>query len=153
MAQLYGPSNAYEALKFIYDQKTTPGFGKVDRLEDVQLVNLIIERIKLQDRAFILIDAVNECVDPSEVLSHLVNISKSCQNVFIFLSSTNEKDIEECLQQMPRLIVGILGPRDIEKDINMLVKASLESRTRLRQHSPDLKAEITAALTRDAQGM
>lgn len=153
MAQLYGPSNAYEALKSIYDQKTAPGFGKLDRLEDAQLVNLIIERIKVQDRAFILIDAVNECVDPSEVLSHLVNISNSCQNVYIFLSSTNEKDIEECLQQMPRLIVGTLGPRDIEKDINMLVKANLESRTKLRQHSPDLKAEITAALTRDAQGM
>lgn len=54
---------------------------------------------------------------------------------------------------MPRLVVGILGPRDIEKDISMLVKVNLESRTKLRQHSPELKAEITAALTRDAQGM
>ncbi len=153
MAQLYGPSNAYEALKSIYDQKTAQGFGKVDRLEDSQLVILIIERIKVQDRAFILIDAVNECVDPYEILSHLVNISKSCQNVYIFLSSINEKGIEECLQQMPRLVVGILGPRDIEKDINMLVEANLESHTKLRQNSPELKAEITAALTRDAQGM
>lgn len=153
MAQLYGPSNAYEALKSIYDQKTAQGFGKVDRLEDSQLVILIIERIKVQDRAVILIDAVNECVDPYEILNHLVNISKSCQNVYIFLSSINEKGIEECLQQMPRLVVGILRPRDIEKDVNMLVEANLESHTKLRQNSPELKAEITAALTRDAQGM
>lgn len=54
---------------------------------------------------------------------------------------------------MPRLVVGILRPRDIEKDINMLVKANLESHIKLRQISPELKAEITSALTRDAQGM
>lgn len=54
---------------------------------------------------------------------------------------------------MPRLVVGTLGPRDIEKDVSMLVKANLESHTKLRQNSPELKAEITAALTRDAQGM
>lgn len=54
---------------------------------------------------------------------------------------------------MPRLVVGILRPRDIEKDVNMLVKANLENHTKLRQNSPELKAEITSALTRDAQGM
>lgn len=114
---------------------------------------MIIEQIKVQDRAFILIDAVNECVDPYEILGHLVNISKSCQNVYIFISSINEKGIEECLQQMPRLVVGALGPGDIEKDVNMLVKANLESHSKLRQNTPELKAEITATLTRDAQGM
>lgn len=54
---------------------------------------------------------------------------------------------------MPRLVVGTLRPRDIESDINMLVKAKLENHTRLRQHSPELKVEITAVLTRGAQGM
>lgn len=54
---------------------------------------------------------------------------------------------------MPRLVVGTLHPLDIEDDINLLVKANLENHTKLRQHSPELKAEITAALTRGAQGM
>lgn len=54
---------------------------------------------------------------------------------------------------MPHLVIGTLRPKDIEKDVNMLVKANLESHTKLRQNSPELKAEITAVLTRDAQGM
>lgn len=114
---------------------------------------MIVERIKDQDRIFILIDAVNECIDPSELLGQLVKISKSCKNVYLFISSINEKGIEECLHQMPRLVVGTLHPWNIEKDIIMLVKANLENHIRLRQHSPELKAEITASLTRGAQGM
>ena len=114
---------------------------------------MIAEGIKGRDRSFILIDAVNECIDPHEILGHLVHISKICKNVYIFISSINEKGIEECLQRMPRLVVRTLHPRDIENDINMVIKANLEHHTRLRQHSPEIKAEITAALTRGAQGM
>lgn len=54
---------------------------------------------------------------------------------------------------MPRLVVGTLHPWNIEKDVILLVNANLENHTKLRQHSAELKAEITEVLTRGAQGM
>ncbi len=155
MAQLCGSTETYEKVEATYDRNFAKSFGKlkVDKLKNDQLADLIIERIKRQGRTFIFLDAVNESINPYEILSFLVTISKSCDNAYVFISSINEKGIEECLQQMPRSIIETLQQMDMRNDINMLVQASLRDHPKLHLHTPELKQEITLALTHGAQGM
>lgn len=153
LAQLGGSTDMYEKIKFKYDQESAKSFGKPQRMDADQIVPLIIERIRDRGHAFIFLDGVNECGDPEKVLTPLTTIANSCRNVYMFISSINEKGIEDFLQQMPQLIIDTLHPWDIRNDIHMLVQANLETHPRLRQHTPRLKNEITLALTHGAQGM
>lgn len=153
LAQLCGSNDMYEKIKSRYDQEAVKSFGKTQNMDADQIINLIIERIRDRGSAFIFLDAVNECSDPNEVLIPLKIIANSCNNVHMFMSSINEKGIEECLQQMPRLVIETLHLLDLTDDIDMLVQANLETHPRLRQHTPQLKKEIALALTDGAQGM
>lgn len=153
LAQLGGSTDLYEKIKFKYDQESAKGFGKPQMMDDDQIVPLIIKSIRDRGHAIILLDAVNECGDPEKVLTPLKTIANSCENVYMFFSSINEKGIEDFLLQMPRLIIETLHTWDIKNDIHMLVQANLETHPRLRKHTPQLKNEITLALTHGAQGM
>ena len=153
LTQLCGSPDSYAKIKSIYDQKSTKSFGKLEKMNADQSVPLIIERIREQGQAFIFVDAVNECSNPEEVINPLKTIANSCENVHMFFSSINEKGIDDSLQQMPRLMIRALDPWHMMDDIHMLVQANLETHSRLRHHTPQLKDEITQALTRGAQGM
>lgn len=153
LAQLCGSTDTYEKINSRYDQESAKCFSKPQHMDVDESVALIIERIRDRGRTFIFLDAVNECSDPEEVLSPLKTIANSCDSVHVFMSSINEKGIEDCLQDMPRLIIATLHPRDIRNDINMLVQVNLETHPRLRYHTPQLKKEINLALTQGAQGM
>lgn len=118
-----------------------------------QTVTLIVERIKQLGHAFLFLDAVNECGNPDEILTPLKTILNLCDNVHMFISSINEKGIADCMQQMPRLTIETLYSWYMTNDISMLVQANLETHPRLRYHTPQLKKEITLALTHGAQGM
>ena len=54
---------------------------------------------------------------------------------------------------MPNLMEKALLPGDVQDDIGLLVQSTLGSHRRLRQLSPDLKEDITSALSNGAQGM
>lgn len=153
LAQLCGSTDTYEKIKFRYDQESAQSFGKPRKMDVDQAVSLIIERIREQRRAFIFLDALNECSNPDEVLTPLLTIANSCENVHLFLSSINEKGIANGLQRMPHLTIETLHSWDMMNDIYMLVQLSLESHPRLRNHTPQLKKEIVLALTHGAQGM
>lgn len=151
--QLCDSTDFYKKIQHKYDQASTKSFGKPQSMDTDQIVTLIIERIKVQGLAFIFLDAMNECSDPDEVLAPFQTIANCCDNVHMFLSSINEKGIEDILQQMPGLIIETLHPSDMTDDINLLVQSNLETHPRLRRHTPQLKNEITLALTHGAQGM
>lgn len=153
LAQLCGSPDKYEKIKSKFDRESKKSFGKLEKMDADQSVPLIIERIREQGKTFVFVDAVNECSNPEEVLNPLKTIANSCDNVHMFFSSINEKGIEDFLQQMPRLMIRALEPWHMMDDIHMLVQANLETHPRLRHHTPQLKNEITQALSCGAQGM
>ena len=153
LGQLCNSSKEFEELQSAYDKETATSSGKPQKMGVDQLIAFIIQRAKNSARTFIFLDAVNECSDPDRIITCLKTISKSCDNVYTFMSSINEKGIEESLQQMSRLVVYTLHPRDIGTDINLLVQEKLHNHPRLRHHTPQLKEEITVALIHGADGM
>lgn len=153
LAQLCNSTDEFEEIRSIYNKKIATGFSKPQKMDVDQLIVTIVQRVKCSGRTFIFIDAVNESNDPDEILACLRSIAKSCDNVYILMSSINEMGIEESVQQMPRLIVHTLHPQDTRSDIDLLVQEKLQNHPRLRHHTPQLKNEITLALTHGADGM
>ncbi len=122
-------------------------------LETHVLVDLLIKQAKSRGKLYIIIDGVNECSDPFELLEGLQRILDSAACIRILLSSINEKGIESSLKEMPNLIAKAVLPGDVEHDIGLLVQSTLESHRRLKQLSPKLKENIASALGSGAQGM
>ncbi|MCJ1286866.1 hypothetical protein MMC26_006212 [Xylographa opegraphella] len=120
-----------------------------------ELTDLLLEVIQQERSVYIFLDAVNECGDPVEVLSYMRRLSEHHlkSTVRIFLSSINERGIEDCVESFPSWSVTTLLPRNMSDDIELLVWASIDTNPRLRKHSNDLKEEIAGTLTRGAQGM
>ena len=131
------------------------GAGKPRHLEELELVGLIAQKLSSHEELYLLIDGVNECEDPQSILQWIANIVTSCSNcsIRLFISSINEKDIEISIDGLPNARTENLRQIDIRNDVRSLVLASLESDSRLRRHSPELKGEIETALTKGAMGM
>ncbi|KAL9124775.1 MAG: hypothetical protein Q9217_005928 [Psora testacea] len=143
----------YNEIESMYKTSCGEKLGRPSRLEVNVLAGLITKQAQYQKGVYILIDGINECGSPGELLDALKSISTSTSGVRIFLSSINEKDIAEHLLGMPRLHVETLEPNDIRNDIRLLVGSNLESHPRLKQLSPGLKNDIAHALTEGAEGI
>ena len=147
------PDPVYQELVSKYEDLSKDRVGKPKSLETRVLVDLLIKQAESRGKLHVIVDGVNECSDPFELLEGLQRILESTACVRILLSSINEKGIESSLKEMPNLTEKTLLPRDVEDDIGLLVQSTLESHRRLRQLSADLKEDITSALSSGAQGM
>ena len=147
------PDPVYQELVSKYEDLSKDRVGKSQSLESHVLVDFLIKQVESRGKLYIIVDGVNECSDPFELLEGLQRILDSTACVRILLSSINEKGIESSLKEMPNLIEKTLLPGDVEDDIGLLVQSTLESHQRLRQLSADLKEDITFALSSGAQGM
>ena len=155
LAQICGTSDlVYHELESRFDEyMSKQGAVTARRLELNDSTLLLLKQVESKEKTYIIIDGINECSDPIELLQALKTITKSSTCVRIMLSSINEKDIESCLSEMPNLSMKTLNSPDIEKDVNLLVHSSLSSHPRLRQLSPSLKDDIASAMGSGAQGM
>ena len=74
---------------------------------------------------FILIDGINECSDPEELLSSMEAIASSTYPIRIFLSGIDEKGIRPRLSSFPGLIMQSLRPKSLKPEISLHVQSTL----------------------------
>jgi hypothetical protein len=157
LSQLCPPdSKGFDSIQSAYDTacgtSTSP-----PKLKARQLLELLLEVVQIKPKTYLFIDAVNECNEPEEILDLLGKLSETGPEtqVHIFLSSINEKGIEEQLDQWkpPFFIAVTLRARDIQDDIDLLIQASIASSSRLSKQPEIVKKEITDVLKGGAQGM
>ncbi|MCJ1473880.1 hypothetical protein MMC13_002535 [Lambiella insularis] len=156
IGQLCKPTDrVYSRIEAAFDAKLQSNFVQPSRLSTDDVLSLLIEHIQDIGKAYIFLDAINECGDPLEIVDYLRQILVSCPEsaVHVFVSSINEKGIEDHIKQLPCLNVVTLSPLDISLDIELLVLSSIEANPRLRKHNSEVKHEIAHTLTRGAQGM
>lgn len=156
LAQLYqSPEMIMQKLDSSYRANggQPKGLMPVRRLDVERLIELIVERIRDIENAYLFIDGLNECIDPELVLESLRNIVQSCPNnaVHLFVSSIDEKGIGPCMEEFLDLRAAAL--QDNHHDISLLIQASLETNPRLRRYNSVLQSEIKEALTHRAHGM
>lgn len=118
-----------------------------------ELIKLMIEASAKRRRVVILIDGINECEDPPAVLEYLKTLVKNARcTLNLFISAINEKGIEQSLRDVP-LITHKLQSTDIKSDVHRYIRERMESSSRLRIQSPQLKALIEWRLVHGVQGM
>ena len=155
LSQICHPNDSvYRKIENIFGEKSKGVTGKPQRLKTNEVLQHIVEQCQDKNRCYIFIDAVNECSNPHDVLTCLESIvTDPSICVQAFISSINEKDIEEMIQSMPNLSIETLNEQEMRNDIHMLIKASLETHPRLRKYPLQLKENIFQALASRAQGM
>lgn len=153
LAQICSEYDAlYEDLRSMYIDARQKTLGKPS-MPEIDVLSSLLKMQADTRHLYILIDGINECGDPYEILQSLNDISKDPSNIRLFLSSINEKGIENYVSAMPALCIETLRPEDIKHDISMLVLSTLELQPRLRQLPQNLKHDIVRALSKGAQGM
>ena len=154
LAQTLLPSDpAYESAKHEYDTLKANTIGKVSSPELSTLIGLLRMQAESRGHLFVLIDGINECSDPEEVLHSVEAATRSKPCIRIFLSGIDERGIGQRLSSFPGLIEQPLRPYNVKPDIALYVRDTLLMQPRLRLLSSNLKDEVMHALTQGAQGM
>ena len=154
LAQTLRPfDHAYREAKALYLTLGATSLGKSVRPEPNTLIRLLRMQAKSCGHLFILIDGINECGNPDELLSSMEVIARSSYPVRILLAGIDEKGISSLLCPFPGLITQSLRPKNLKPDIYLHVQGTLTMQPRLRKLPDSLKDEIMHALTQGAQGM
>jgi hypothetical protein len=117
------------------------------------LLQAFLDCIKRVDRAFIVIDALDESTDRQEFLERLAVVANSQTNVNLFLTSRMVHDIAECFEKLPKISID---SSDVASDIELYVTNQLETlikNRKLKIRDPTLRSEIRNKLTKFADGM
>ena len=160
LAQLVSSEREIEYIENLYtksaNQKLRPTESKRPALQDLQ--NALTAVLGSREQVYILLDGINECDDPEAILSSVLQLQQnaSATAVHIFVSGINEKGMESCMERFQALTsinLSVVGGSQLQNDIHMLIRSSLESDTRLGRYNPQIKNEIESTLIKGANGM
>ncbi|KAK7042771.1 ankyrin [Favolaschia claudopus] len=112
------------------------------------LQSLIMQLLQQSSRSFIVIDGLDECDNPDEVTSILVDLAAS--SCILITSRTETEEIGTILGQQDQIHIT---PSNVQTDIEFFVAASLHKHRRISKRSPEIKQQITKVLSRSANGM
>lgn len=143
----------YDEIRAKYATSSKKSSSKPAKLDVDDLVDLIIRQAQYRQRLHLVIDGINECSDPYNLLQSFEKILKSASGVQLLISSINEKGIEKSIDHMPKTYEVTISPKNIRHDINLLVYSALETHPRLRALPLDLKSDVSFKLTDGAEGM
>ena len=121
------------------------------------LFDVLQDMIHQFPQAYIVLDALDECIDRAELMSTLEGIAGwRLDKLHLLVTSRRERDIEsslECLVEDRNIIC--LQSKLVDEDIRRYVHQRLSTDKELKkwQKDPDIVCEIETALMNGAQGM
>ena len=150
LAQLSAQLNSIPPeVQDLYEAAKTQSYAP--KLEKIMRTLLAV--LKQFDRAYILIDALDECSERVLLLQHIQNLVKvKARNWNLLLTSRREQDIETELESTVTSNVGIQSG-DTAQDVRTLIRSRLKQDPRLRRRPSVVKAKIERSLEEGACGM
>jgi ankyrin repeat protein len=125
----------------------------VFQFNDSDLLDILQDIIKECSDVYIVLDALDECLDLEELLKILETIvSPESDSLHIFLASRSMAEISAALESKLTHIVKA-EVKDLNEDIQSVVKSRLETHSKLRKWPVDLRVEIYNSLIKGACGM
>lgn len=119
-------------------------------LDDV--VSVLVSVLQGRGKVYILLDALDECLEQDRLLECICTIESTCKNVNIFISSRREYNITEAL--IDRVTYDIdMKTAAVDADIEIFVQNSLSTDKALGKWPSDIRAEIKDELCRRSGGM
>jgi hypothetical protein len=121
------------------------------------LLDVLREMIRTFSQSFIILDALDECVDRAELMSILESIAGwRLEKLHILVTSRRERDIENSLETFihPRNVTD-LRAGVVDKDIKAYIenRLSVDKNLKKWQNNHEIRREIEAALMEKANGM
>ena len=119
------------------------------------LLNTLRQMMTSLGDAYIILDALDECVERDKLLTDLEQIvSWEDTNLHVLATSRKESDIEEALTPLSDYRIGIQS-KIVNADIQTYVHDRLQVDRKLKrwQKSPKVQLEIEDTLMRKADGM
>ena len=114
---------------------------------------LLMKALTRSQPTFILLDAVDECVERDEFLDFLQNIIQAiAPGLHIIATSRREKDIEDCLCPIAQHVINIESVI-VNQDILRYIEGSLAKDARLKKWAQPIRDEIMRSLMEKAGGM
>lgn len=148
--QLYRRSDLLQPLQSEYEMRnpSRPGVASLEAI-----LSLYIQRF---DRVYLVLDALDECPEGSDVrrnvLAGVTDMSNSLPNLRILTTSRPELDIHQHMMSMSMHAVE-LRIDDICQDIALYVDQELQTDVELRRLSEGCKSAIKSTLTTRADGV
>lgn len=139
-------------LKTIYDERGE-GIAGGGELCLEECLDLLIELSCAWSEVIIILDALDECSDPSTVLAGLTEIySKSESTVKLFLSSRMDVDVPCHFPNCHKIQIDA-GKSSYDVEIFIRGEVNGQKRRLLDGKRPDLEDRLIGILTARAQGM
>jgi ankyrin repeat protein len=116
----------------------------------VQILRGIAEEY---DEIYLVLDALDECMDQEELLGILESmLAWQAEGLRIFLTSRHTPDIAAVFDSKVAYIIEA-GIENVSRDIELFIQEQLEGHPKLRKWPAGLRSEIQNSLMSGAQGM
>ena len=103
--------------------------------------------------SYIVLDALDECIERSEVLDLIKELIQSNLGpLHIYVTGRSEKDIVDRLEELNLTQISLLS-ESVDTDIQTLLKATLQSDPKPRKWPQDVRDTIEQTLTSESNGM
>jgi hypothetical protein len=113
------------------------------------LANMILEH----NHVYIVVDALDECMEKPSILDSLSQIlAQHNRRLHLLVCSRWQTDIMKTLSQMPVETIAF-RKSDLDSDLRAFIQHQLGSRPNLSQRPSAVKEEITEVLLEGADGM
>jgi NACHT domain/Fungal N-terminal domain of STAND proteins len=118
------------------------------------LIETMILLFSSSDRMFLIIDALDECLDREEMCDILHQlVDRSSESLSLFVTSRKEHDINTALEETVHVEISIQTAL-VDEDIRLHVRECLNSdKFKLKSWNDSIKEEILASLVRGSHGM
>jgi Cdc6-like AAA superfamily ATPase len=119
------------------------------------LVDLLVDVVDDRNKIFILIDAIDECMDKEETVDVILELSEQLSSKLnIMITSRHETFIEDALHDVDTQRLKKMAVRNaaVDRDISDFVKARMEKDRKLRKWRCETDY-IVETLVKQADGM
>ena len=114
------------------------------------LEKTFLEMLSWDGHVYIVIDALDECVEQRALLPWLVGLN--CPNLHILVTSRGERDIEEHLNTAATFQISLLTSI-VDLDISTYVESQVQMDPKFQQWSIVVQEEIKEKVGKGANGM
>lgn len=125
--------------------------SKSQQLLDKNLEKILSSILSRLSHAYIIIDALDECIEREKTLNWLSKIvQETSQTIHILVTSRPLPDIETAFTSLNLALVNI-GEKAVNSDIAKYLNVQIESKFK-KINDSNFKAEIKSILTEKAEG-
>ena len=120
-------------------------------IELFELEDTLCQHLRIFDRVFLLVDAINECQESEkELMGSLFRLMRKCNNLRLVISTVGEAPLDE--KGNHRVMTVRCRPGKNQGDIATMIKRALATRPGLQDLGVGLKQDIHDNLLKQADG-